>query len=252
LESVYKKSITVQSRDSDFSLRVKLSALFSYFQEMATEHGQILGVGRSSIQKHGVIWVLIRSRVEVERYPRMKEEIFIETWPEQPGKIEFERNFIVRDGEGVIIARALTSWVIIDVENRRLRRSSTLDAKFTDLGREKALSCELGKIKSNNQLNLSYKKAVRYSDIDINEHLNNSKYVDYIMDCFSLDEHKDYQVQSIEVDYVHEALPGETIELYTDMSESGQNIIYIEGINEKTNMTVFKSQIEIKNYNNIN
>lgn len=246
MESVYKKSITVQSRDSDFSQRVKLSALFSYFQEMATEHGQILGVGRSSIQKHGVIWVLIRSRVEVERYPKMKEEIFIETWPEQPGKIEFERNFIVRDGEGIIIARALTSWVIIDVENRRLRRSSTLEAKFPDLGREKALTCELGKIQSNNQLKLSYKKAVRYSDIDINEHLNNSKYVDYIMDCFSLDEHKDYQVQSIEVDYVHEALPGETIELYTDMSDAGQNIIYIEGINEKTNMTVFKSQIEIK------
>ena len=246
MESVYKKSFVVQSRDSDFSQRVKLSALFSYFQEMATEHGQMLGVGRNSIQKHGVIWVLIRSRVAVERYPRMREEIFIETWPEQPGKIEFERNFIVRDAEGIIIARALTSWVIIDVENRRLRRSSTLDAKFPSTGREKALNCELGKIQSNNQLNLSYKKVVRYSDIDINEHLNNSKYVDYIMDCFSLEEHKNYVVKSIEVDYVHEALPGETIELFTDMSDAGQNIIYIEGTNEKTNMTVFKSEIEIK------
>lgn len=246
MEAIYKKQYTIQVSDIDFRQQLKLSSLFVYLQDMATEHGTMLGVGRNVIQKsYGVIWVLIRARVDVIRYPKLKENITIETWPNQPNKIEFDRNFIVYDEDNNIIAKALTQWVVIDFNTRRLKRSSLIEANFPDSGREKAIDCELGKIKSTGNLELSYKKTVGYSDIDINEHLNNAKYVDYIMDCFSIEKHKKYFVKSIEVNYIHEALPGETIILQTDYTNVGQNLVFIEGINEETKKTVFKSQIEI-------
>jgi acyl-ACP thioesterase len=82
--------------------------------------------------------------------------------------------------------------------------------------------------------------------VDLNEHLNNSKYVDYITDCFTMDNYKRYNIKSIEVNYINEALPGDTLILKRDISGLNANVVYIEGTNEKDNKTVFKSQIEIQ------
>jgi acyl-ACP thioesterase len=246
MEAIYRKKYTVHTSEVDFSQKLKLSALFIYFQNMGTKHAEILEVGRNELQNYDVIWVLIRAKVDVVRYPKWNEDIFIETWPQQPKKIEFERNFIVYDSDNNIIARAITSWVIIDINSRKLKRSSLINPKFPIIERERALNCELGKIKSKGNLEEVYTKTVGYSDIDINEHLNNSRYIDYIMDCFSLEKHKNYFVKSIEIDYVHEALPGDSITLYTDLSRVNENIIYIEGINDETKINIFKSQIEIQ------
>ena len=90
-----------------------------------------------------------------------------------------------------------------------------------------------------------YRRTVGYSDIDANRHLNNSKYVDFIMDCFSLNDHEKYSITSIEVNYSKEALPGDSITIYKDMSQSHSNLIYIEGLNEKDNNLTFKTQLQI-------
>ncbi len=66
------------------------------------------------------------------------------------------------------------------------------------------------------------------------------------MDCFSLEAHKKYSIKSIEIDYMHEALPGEIIQLYTDTAGVENNRVYIEGINENTGSTTFKAQITIE------
>ncbi len=244
MEAIYKKRYIVQPSETDFRRQLKLSSLFSYLQDMATEHAYNIGVGRDVLQKkYGIIWVLNRVKGEVIRYPMFKEEITIETWPEPPEKVQFNRNFLVYDKDGNIIVRAFSQWVVIDFITRKLRRSSIIEEEFPKVDRERAIDCTQGKIKPSGKLNLSYKKTVGYSDIDINEHLNNAKYIDYIMDCFSLENHKKYSVKSIDIDYMHEALPGETIQLYTDTEDAKDNLVYIEGINENTKLTTFKAQI---------
>lgn len=246
MEAIYKKQFTIQGTDVDFRQQLKLSSLFIYLQDMATEHATKLGVGRDVTQgKHGVVWVLIRARVDVVRYPIIGENIMIETWPNQPGKLEFERNFFMYDNDNNIIAKAITSWALIDFNTRKLKRSNVIEANFPISGRENAIDCQLGRLKSKGNLNTEYKKTVGYSDIDINEHLNNAKYIDYIMDCFSIEQHKEHIVNSIEIDYIHEALPGETIVLQSDLTDVRKNIIYIEGINEETGKISFKSQMKI-------
>ncbi len=244
MEAIFRKKYIVQPSVTDFRRQLKLSSLFLYLQDMATEHAYNIGVGRDVLQKkYGIIWVLNRVKGEVIRYPMFKEEITIETWPEPPEKVQFNRNFLVYDKDGNIIVRAFSQWVVIDFITRKLRRSSIIEEEFPKVDRERAIDCTLNKIKPRGKLNLGYKKTVGYSDIDINEHLNNAKYIDYIMDCFSLENHKKYSVKAIDIDYIHEALPGEIIQLYTDTEDAKDNMVYIEGINENTKLTTFKAQI---------
>jgi medium-chain acyl-[acyl-carrier-protein] hydrolase len=244
--SVYKRTFTVEMRDVDFTGRLKLSALFSYFQDTANMHSDNLGIGFETImEKHGLIWALIRIRVDIERYPVMNEEIQVETWPQKPKNLEFTRDFLVCDKEGNVIVRAVSIWAVLDMHTRKLKRSKLIAPDYPPFKEERAIDCRLGKLKPFGQLEMAYKRVIAYSDIDINGHLNNTKYVDLIMDCFSMESHRTHYVKSIEFNYVHEALPGDTIVLYRDLTAAETNMIYIEGINEKDQKLAFQSRVKI-------
>lgn len=241
--ALYKKRYKVQVRDIDFTGKMKLSSLFLYFQDIAGIHAENLGMGRALMEKNNSLWVLARARVDILRYPKWKEEITIETWPQEPNRLEFMRDFYVKDSSGSILAKAVSVWVVIDEKTRRLKRAESIFPMHLSTIKERAIDCKLGRLKPEGKLNKVYKRKVRYSDIDINEHLNNAKYVDFIMDAFTIEEHKKHLVRSIEINYSKEALPGEDISFYTDRSQVDDNIIYMEGINEANGELKFKAQI---------
>jgi len=234
----------------DFKETLKLSTLFSFFQDVASLASINLGFGIHTLeQEHGVAWVLMRMRVDIIRNPVLDEEITIETWPLEPKKLEFGRDYLVRDRDGNIIIRAVSSWVIMDIKERKLKRAETIGITYPEIFTERAIDCKLGKLKHSGELDVSYKKVIGYSDIDFNGHLNNSRYVDYIMDCFDMDEHEKYDVTSIEVNFMNEALPGDEIVLYQDTSALDSNQVYVEGVKEKDRRVAFKAQLKITEKN---
>lgn len=243
---IYKQGYHVGFSEVDFTKQLKLSALFNYFQDIASLAAADLGVGMTQLeQEFGVAWVLARIRVDVIRQPAWNEDIVIETWPLVPGRLEFERDFLVFGSDGQIIARAISSWVIIDIQKRRLRRSDSIPFEFPPVSKARAIDCQLGKLLSPGELAVAYKRVIGYSDIDVNGHLNNSKFVDFIMDCFSIDSHQQHSVKSLEVSFINEALPGDTIVLYKETNPQDEQLRYIEGVNEQTEQVVFRSQLVI-------
>lgn len=239
---IYKKTFHVDFRDVDFHKKLKLSSLFSYFQDTANLASEELDLGiHFLLEKYGVTWVLMRIRTDIIRHPVLNEEITIETWPITPTKVEFGRDFLVRDKHGEVIVKGVSSWILMDINSRRIRRTDSIkhDYVATD---ERAIVCELGKIRSFGHLETAYRKTIGYSDIDLNGHLTNSKYVDYIMDCFSIEEHQKNDIRSLEVNYLNEALPGETLILKKDTSQQDKNIIYVEGVEETKQKTSFRAQ----------
>lgn len=241
----YRKNFHVDLRDVDFKKELKLSALFTYFQEIASEASEQLGVGIEQLEREfHVAWVLVRMRVEILRNPKWNETITIESWPLEPNRVEFYRDFLVRDEGGNVIIKAISTWVIMDIHNRRLKRTDYIKLVYPENISERAIDRKMGKLKDFGNPEESYKKVIAYSDIDFNGHLNNSNYVDYILDCFPIEEHKKYTVRAIEVNFIQEALPGDTLTVQRDLSALSSNLIYIEGINEQ-GYSIFKAQLEI-------
>ncbi len=244
--SAFKNTYRIGLSDVDFTKRLKLSTLLGYFQEAASMHADNLGIGVDAIEKsYGIAWILIRIRVDVMEYPVWNDEISIETWHLKTKKFEFQRDFLVRDSKGRIVIRAVSSWVILDLKTRELKKTELLDINYPPGTEERAIDCRLGKLKAFGQPEFAYKKVIGYSDIDINGHLNNSRYVDFAMDCFTVEAHRRYFIKSMQVSYVNEALPGDSIVFYRDISSLNSNLIYIEGISEKNDAVIFKAQAEI-------
>lgn len=245
--SIYKKKYHVDYGDSDYYKKLKLSSLFNYLQDVASLHSENLGIGINDIgQKHSVAWVMVRILVDVERMPNWNEDIIVETWPNEPKKLEFERDFIVRDQKGNVLVRAISSWVIMDIEKREIRKTELIRIAYPPFAKERAICKRMGKLKPNGELKYVYNKQIGYSDIDINGHLNNSKYIDYITDCFSMEKHGEYIVKSVQVSYISEALAGETIAFYKDISRLESGALYVEGTDEIGDKVYFKACITIK------
>jgi medium-chain acyl-[acyl-carrier-protein] hydrolase len=243
----YTKNYHIDLNVVDFKKELKLSALFGYFQDIANVAAENLGVGINQlVENYGVAFVLMRIRIDMIRTPKLDEEISIETWPLKPGKLEFERDFIVYDQSGEVIARAVSIWVVMDLKKRRLKRSEAINLEYPELITDKAIDVELGKLKASESLETAYHKTIGYSDIDFNGHLNNSRYVDFIMDCFPLEEHQNYHTSSIEVNYLNEALPGQTIILKKDLSDFEHQLVKVEGIRKEDEKVVFRSQVKIE------
>jgi len=244
---LFKKQYQVDLRDVDFTKRLKLSSLFTYFQDTANHAATSLGLGIEKLRNDGLTWILIRIRVEINRIPSLNEKITIETWPQPPSRLEFERDFLVKDENGNVLIKAISNWIIMDIHNRKLKRTESLGIHYPEVIEERALKdYPLKKLKDIENLEPVYEKVIGYSDIDINGHLNNSKYMDYIMDCYPVESHLLYDVKMIEVNFINEALPNEKIMLLKGMEESE---IYINGINQNNKKVVFKSKVLIEKKN---
>ena len=244
--SLFKKEYVVGLSDVDFTKTLKVGTLFGYFQDVASLAVENLGIGINTLEeKFSVAWVLIKIRVDIERLPVWNEKIILETWPQTPKRLEFNRDYMVRDADGNVLARAVSTWVIIDIKTRELQQTELIAVDYPEFITERALDCRLGKLKPYGRLEVAYKKIIGYSDVDFYGHLNNSKYIDYIMDCFTVEQHRKYRVGSIEIDYINEALPGDTLALYRDISALDSDMIYIEGVNEKDGNAAFKTRVRI-------
>ena len=243
---IYKKNYLIPISDVDFQKRLKPSSLLNYFQDTASFSVEHLDISVGQLGKNfGMAWVLTRIRLELAGLPMLNEEITIETWPQEIRKWELQRDFLIRGGSGEIIGRAISSWMVIDVDSRELKRTDALGIDFRPPGLESVIPGRLSKLGPLASPTRAYQKFVGYSDIDLNGHINNARYLDYALDCFSLDLHARYEIRSIEINYLLEAFPGDILLLDKDTSAAGERRILIEGCRESDGKTIFRCLIEI-------
>lgn len=241
---LFKKEYHIDWGDIDLKKELKLSTLFSLFQDASSDASEELGFSIDRLENEfGLAWVLMKMRVDMIRNPKQSEVITIETWPLEPTRLSFDRDFLVKDSNGNVIIKAISTWVIMDLRERKIDRYNRAGINYSAPNNERAIDAKLSRLKAKGPLEIAYKKMIGYSDIDFNGHLNNAKYIDYIMDCFDISEHKKFKTKSIEVHFTNEALPGEEIILQKDISEVATSGIYIEGIKSKTNEAVFKARV---------
>ena len=247
IEAVYRNTYTIGYSDVDFLKCLKCSKLFEYFQDTASEDVKRLGAGVDTLaEKYSAAWILTRIRVEFARTPELNESITVATWPHPPGKLEFERDFLVCGRDGDAIIRAASTWVLIDTKTRELKRSDYIRMEYPDFIAEHALDSQPGKLRPSGKPEPVYRKVVGYSDVDFNGHINNSRYIDYIMDCFPVESHRQYMLKAIEVNYIKEAFPGDTLLLCREIPDDGDGTVYIEGVNEEDGKPCFKARIWVR------
>ena len=233
---MYKKKYILGPSDVDSNLELKLSALFVMMQDVATEHAEILGIGKSMTIDRGLFWVITRYSVSIIKNPKYLEEITVVTYPGDDKKFIFPRYFHIENSKGDILIRTSSTWCIL----KKADRSISLDpfnGKITppehQEGEEPLPSKVMPKEKT-----LIERRAVRYSEIDLNGHLNNTKYIDYLLDMHTPEFYKHNFVSHIVINYEKEILGGDVVDLYSNSN----NPEYINGMVK--DKIIFEAEVE--------
>jgi medium-chain acyl-[acyl-carrier-protein] hydrolase len=211
--TVSNYTFQISPQDCDFREQVSLFSLGDLILQVAGKAADANGFGTQLLNSLNLTWVLSRLSIDMQRFPVWREQITIETWVEEVGRASTTRHFRVTDNEGTVIGGASSIWAMIDISTRRpvdLQTVKGLNDAATGIP---PIVEKPGRLPSVEENRIKEHRVV-YSDIDFNRHTNSMKYVEWLLDCFSLKWHQSHIVKRLEVNFLHEVLFDETVVIF--------------------------------------
>lgn len=209
--TIWTQTYTVNSFLVNPQKKLGLMGLLNLLQDTAWVHATHLGHGYEKMIEEGSAWVLTRQKVAMRKWPHWGEEITFKTWIRPIKGVVAIRDFEIwcRDEK---IGECTTQWLILDLATRRATERG--GKSFEGQWREDAPDfLEVGKISPSKDAQKITEFQVRNSDLDLNGHVNNTRYAQWILDSISLQKHQDHVLTEYEVNFVAETMSGDTIEI---------------------------------------
>lgn len=239
------ESIThIRAFDVDANDRLKVSTIFDYFQDAASNDAERLNFGYSEFIPKGLFWVLSWMKVECLQFPKFGDEIKIQTWGKRQHKLYSLRDYLMLNSDEEIICKGTSAWLLLDIKTLRPKILTELYPDLKLLDSKDALTDLPQKIKSPDKLESVIISEIKYSDIDLNQHTNNAKYIEMMLDCFNEEFHKNHKVKSLTVSFNSETKYADQVELSKGKISTNSSTDYIEAKNMTTGKSVFQSIIE--------
>lgn len=225
--------------------KLGLYSLLNLLQDVAGVHATELGFGYEDMVRMKTFWVLTRQKVVMTKWPSQGEKIKINTWVRLGEGALSNRDFSLFLGDE-LIGECSTSWITLDAETRRpvaVDRSGVL----SQLTAFEKVSIDAEKIKAlKDNLETVASFSVRNSDIDLNMHVNNTKYAQWILDSIPLSSHGQYDLKSYEINFVAETKLEDVISIQKsqrDYLEDGSFQSQFQGVREADGKTVFIARL---------
>lgn len=224
----WKDDYKISSDYTDLRSQCRLSSLLALMQRAADAHVEYMGVPWKEMRDSGMGWMLITLDIEFQRMPQILEQISIQTWSKGTKGVLWLRDYRVLDEEGGLILQSRTVWALVDVEKRKILRPSAFPYQL-DVHSDESIGDVPDKVQvpPDVRLHEAYQMRVRYSGIDANGHLNNSRYADICMDALTEEEILQISPQTFRITYHNEARMGDDIRV--KRSELSEESIYFRG-----------------------
>lgn len=221
---IFRKQFTLYGNDCDRFCNVKPSTILALMQEAAGEQCAAWHMSWEEMAEKGLFWAITRQTVEVTRLPRAYETITIETWPMPATWVAYPRATVAYDAEGRELFRAIALWILMDLETRAMVVPGKSGIDFP------GCTCggELPSPKSLTPKNLpeSTERRVRFGQLDRNGHMNNTKYLEWVMDLLPGSFHAAHALKSFTVCYLNESREADRVTLCHGLDE--QNVLLVD------------------------
>jgi acyl-ACP thioesterase len=244
MNSIWETTFSVRAFDVDANDRLKVNTILDYFQDAASNDAERLNFGYSNFVPRGLTWVLSWAKFEFIKYPKFLDEVKIQTWGKKQYRLHSIRDYLMLNSSEEIICRGTSAWLLLDAKSLRPK---ILPQLFPDIKMHDSIAALVDlpqKIKHTSQQDSIYSTQVRYSDIDLNQHANNAKYIELMLDCFEKEFHKEHTMKSLVVSFSAESKYGDEIQLFKGIEKEIPLIHYIEAKNQTSNKMVFQAIVE--------
>lgn len=211
-----------------------LPLLVSRLIEVATEHANIWGVGYAKLIEDNQAWVLSRVTIEMTDYPHVNEAYAINTWVEGYNRYFSQRNFEIVDNRGKVLGYARTIWLVIDMATRTMVDISNLSYVISNIYDKECPIEPQSRMKAIDVVSRVEKHTFQYAETDINRHVNSVRYVELLLNQWSMEHYEFNRVKRFEIAYVKECLGG--TEYDVEVNETNTQDVMVEISNESDGM----------------
>lgn len=227
--NTYDETFILRPRDCDLNEKWRPSAILETMQDVAGAHSILLGCGRDELVKNNIVWVLSRCELHMDRYPSVGETITVHTFPTPTRICFFPRYYIFTDARGEMIGKAGSLWLLLDLTTRRMLPPGDVGKLIPDnkdLSVPMNLPATVGNLQGE-EFVTEYRPV--YTDIDVNGHVNNTRYADWLCNALGMDLMKEYEPEHIILNYNHEVLPDHVVTLHRILKETEYRLSGIVG-----------------------
>lgn len=243
-ESGTEEHHIVRSFDVDGNGRLKMGSLFQYYQEAAGNDAKRLGAGYDVVHGLGFFWVLSRILLRVRSLPTWGNQITLTTWPKGVEGLSFLRDFRLADSEGVELVAGTSAWLLLDRARGRPHSAEVLPVALPPRGDRHALDEPMPRLKPLPVHYAAYERNVVVSDLDINEHVNNARYVEWALDAYAPPFLSSHAIRSFQIHYTGEALFGDAVRVSVGTDEAAEGRHSIDAVKQAGGGKIFQAFIE--------
>ena len=222
LDKVGKYQFLAEPFHCDFSGRLFMGHLGNHMLNAADFHSTDRGFGMKYLMTIQRSWVLSRLAIEMTEMPEQYTKFNVETWVENAMRFFTQRNFAVSDDNGKVYGYGRSVWAMIDTESRQPCDILAIrDGAINDwIENEKPCPIDKGgRVKMSDNAEFVHAIDTYYNDVDINGHINSVKYIEHVLDLWSLNWYKEHRIQRFEIAYVAEAHAGDQLSFYREKED---------------------------------
>jgi acyl-ACP thioesterase len=208
---VWKEQRVVESYEIDMFGLLRPHVFFGFLLNSAWGHTRGTMYDYRALSDRNQIWVLAKLQMEIRRPPRWGEQISIETWSKGTDRFYALRDFIIWSPEGDKMASATTAWMVLDKDSYRPQKLERMKDDFPSEPGRIEMETSLKKVQELEGGTDRARFEVHFSDIDVNNHVTATKYLQWILDSYPLEQHMKKRLKTLEISFVAEAVMGDQV-----------------------------------------
>lgn len=214
----------------DFSHRLFMGHLGNHLLNAADFHSDHRGFGMSYLNPIHKTWVLSRLAIEMDEMPVQYSKFCVETWVESAMRYFTNRNFRIVDAADSthVYGYGRSVWAMIDTDTRQPQNIMDIRngeiTEYVDAERPCPMD-KLSRVKMGADVPLVRCIDTYYNDVDVNGHINSVKYIEHVLDLFTLKHYSEFAIKRLDIAYVAESHYGDRLSFYKE--EAAENVFLV-------------------------
>lgn len=236
---VYRQKFSIRSYEVGADMSGSIETMMNHLQETALNHVCVAGMNGDGfgstheMTRLNLIWVVTRMQVHVERYPSWGDVVEIDTWVAGSGKNSLRRDWLVRDYKtGYILAQATSNWVMMNRNTRKLSKfPEAVKNEISPYYLERIVIDQshhekLEKLGDDTAQYIHSNLTPRWTDLDVNRHVNNVKYIGWILESVPVSILENQQLAKMTLEYRRECEQSHVLQSMTSLEKNSGDFIY--------------------------
>lgn len=240
IKKIWTDKYRINWYEADANNGLSLTSLCNYLQVSAFRHAQHLGFDYTRKDGFDGLWVLVRLLIKMDKYPEWEDEITVDTWHRGAEGMVAMRDYMIRDDKGEKLGAVSSYWFVLDPATRRAVVPEVSEEARSTIHTEKALEENPERILIKKDMPLISTLTASYTDLDKYNHVNNTRYIDWILNLFPPDMHKQYVISSFMIEFLSEVLYGEEIRIFASVDPLCS---FVKGIRSGDDKPIFRAKL---------